>query len=69
MDDAFDMSAAPAEASIVFRHDEADARLGASVFWSTRSGALSGEQALVEYFQARREGGMGGIVEIIPEAS
>jgi hypothetical protein len=67
MDDAFDLAAVAEEVAVVFRHAEADAQLGASVFWATRSGAFGGEQALVEYWQARREGGRRGILEIVPE--
>lgn len=46
---------------------DADAQLGASIFWAPRSGAFGGEQAFVEYWQARREGGQRGIIEIVPE--
>jgi len=53
-----------------FREDmEADAHFGASVFWVRRSGALGGEQAMVEYWQVRRDGGRRGIVEIVPEVT
>jgi hypothetical protein len=54
---------------LVFQHLEADARFGASVFWTKRSGALGGEQAMIEYWQVRREGGQRGIVEIVGEES
>jgi hypothetical protein len=54
---------------LVFQHMEADAHFGASVFWTRRSGALGGEQAMVEYWQIRREGGQRGIVEIVSEGS
>jgi hypothetical protein len=67
MDDRFDVSRVTGEAAAVFDHAAADARLGASVFWATRAGAFGGEQALVEYWQARREGGLRGILEIVPE--
>jgi hypothetical protein len=46
---------------------EAQARFGASVFWLRRSGAIGGEQAMIEYWQVRREGGRRGIVEIVLE--
>lgn len=36
---------------------EAAAHFGASVFWAKRSGALGGEQAMIEYWQVRRAGG------------
>jgi hypothetical protein len=68
MDDAFDLAAVTGETAIVFRHAEADAQLGASVFWTTRSGAFGGGQAMVEYLQARRQGGLRGILEIVSEA-
>ena len=32
-----------------------------------RSGAIGGEQAMIEYWQIRREGGKRGIVEIVKE--
>jgi hypothetical protein len=65
MDDAFDLATVTGEAVLVFQHMEADAHFGASVFWSKRSGAIGGEQAMIEYWQTRREGGRRGIVEII----
>jgi hypothetical protein len=67
MEDSFDLAAVTGEAALVFRHGEAAAHFGASVFWSSRSGALGGEQAMIEYWQVRREGGRRGIVEIVPE--
>lgn len=67
MDDAFDVTAVGVNAAVVFRHAEADDRLGASVFWATRTGAFGGEQAMVEYWQARRQGGLRGILEILAE--
>jgi hypothetical protein len=69
MEDTFDLSAVTGEAALVFQHMEADAHFGASVFWSKRSGAIGGEQAMIEYWQTRREGGQRGIVEIIGEGS
>jgi hypothetical protein len=41
---------------------EAETRFGASVFWTCRSGAIGGEQAMVEYWQLCRDGGLRGIV-------
>lgn len=67
MADSFDLSAVPEDVAVVFRHGNADAQLGASVFWSTRSGAFGGEQAMIEYWQATRAGGLRGILEIVPE--
>jgi hypothetical protein len=69
MEDAFDVAKVSEEVEVVFRHSEADAQLGASVFWVTRSGAFGGEQAMIEYWQTRREGGLRGIIEIIQEGS
>ena len=65
MEDAFDLASVTGEAALVFQHMEADAHFGASVFWTKRSGAIGGEQAMLEYWQARREGGRRGIVEIV----
>ena len=69
MEDTFDLSAVTGEAAVVFQHLEAHARFGASIFWTRRSGALGGEQAMIEYRQVRREGGQRGIVEIRPEGT
>ena len=69
MEDAFDLASVTGEAALVFQHREADARFGASVFWTRRSGAIGGEQAMVEYWQVRREGGRRGIVELVSEES
>jgi hypothetical protein len=66
-EDTFDLGAVSGEAALVFQHMEADTHFGASVFWTRRSGAIGGEQAMIEYWQVRREGGQRGIVEIIPE--
>lgn len=67
MKDTFDLVSVTGEAALVFQHLEAHARFGASVFWARCSGALGGEQAMIEYWQLRREGGQRGIVEILPE--
>jgi hypothetical protein len=69
MEDTFDLSTVVDEAALVFQHMEADAHFGASVFWTRRSGALGGEQAMIEYWQIRRDGGRRGIVEVLPEES
>src|SRR5437867_4429338 len=69
MENTFDLASLTGEAALVFQHMEADAHFGASVFWTKRSGALGGEQALIEYWQARREGGQRGIIEIVGEGS
>jgi hypothetical protein len=67
MEDTLDLAAVTGEAALVFQHLEAQARFGASVFWTRRSGAMGGEQAMIEYWQVRRQGGHRGIVEILPE--
>lgn len=65
MEDSFDLAVVTGEAALVFQHMEADAHFGASVFWTKRSGAMGGEQAMIENWQTRREGGQRGIVEIV----
>lgn len=67
MDDSFDLSTVTGETALVFQHSEAAGHFGASIFWARRSGALGGEQAMIEYWQVRREGGRRGILEIVPE--
>jgi hypothetical protein len=67
MEDTFDLAAVTGEAALVFQHLEAAAHFGASVFWTRRSGAIGGEQAMIEYWQIRRDGGQRGIVEIVSE--
>jgi len=67
MEDTFDLVSVTGEAALLFQHLEAEARFGASVFWTCRSGAMGGEQAMIEYWQVRRDGGQRGIVEIVPE--
>ena len=69
MEDTFDLASVSGEAALVFQHSEADAHFGASIFWACRSGAIGGEQAMIEYWQVRREGGRRGIVEITPEGA
>ena len=69
MDDSFDLSAVTGETALIFSHLEADAHFGASIFWVRRLAALGGEQAMIEYWQDRREGGRRGIVEIVEAES
>lgn len=69
MEDDFDLASVTGEVALVFQHKEADAHFGASAFWTKRSGAIGGEQAMIEYWQIRRQGGRRGIVEIIGEGS
>jgi hypothetical protein len=47
MENAFDLASVTGETALVFQHQEADAHFGASVFWSSRSGALGGERFLL----------------------
>lgn len=67
MDDMFDSGTLSNETALVFDHAAADAHFGASVFWVRRLAAFGGEQAAVEYWQVKREGGHRGIVEITEE--
>jgi hypothetical protein len=67
MEDSFDAASISGEARVLFGHMEAEAHFGASVFWTRRCGALGGEQAMIEYWQVRPEGGRRGIIEIVPE--
>lgn len=69
MEDTFDLASVTGEAALPFQHLEADARFGASIFWTRRSGAIGGEQAMIEHWQVRREGGRRGIVEVVREGS
>lgn len=69
MEDAFDLASVTGDAALLFQHMEATTRLGASVFWARRSGAFGGEQAMIAYWQVRREGGLRGIIEIVPEGT
>jgi hypothetical protein len=68
MEDTFDLALVTDEAALVFQHMEAEVCFGASVFWTRRCSAIGGEQAMIEYWQVRREGGQRGIVEIVSEA-
>jgi hypothetical protein len=68
MDDAFDADTLQGESALLFDHAAADAHFGASVFWVRRLAAFGGEQAMVEYWQAKRGGGRRGIIEIVEGA-
>jgi len=69
MADTFDTSNLSGDARLLFDHGAAQARFGASVFWVRHLAAWPGEQAAVEFWQVKRDGGRRGIVEIISEAS
>lgn len=58
MQDSFDLTNVHGEAFVLFNHLEAQSYFGASIFWTTASGALGGEQAMVEYWQLRRDGNL-----------
>lgn len=66
--DEFDLSSIAGDAALIFQHMEAETRFGASIFWVRRPVALGGEQAMIDHWQVRREGGLRGIIEIVPEA-
>lgn len=68
MDDSFDGDTLRGESALLFDHAAADVHFGASVFWVRQMAALGGEQAMVEYWQAKRGGGQRGIIEIVEEA-
>ena len=69
MDDEFDGDKLEGESTLLFDHAAADAHFGASVFWVRRPTAFGGEQAMVEYWQAKRGGGKRGIIEIVEETN
>ena len=64
MENDFDADTLTGEARWLFDHNAANAFFGASVFWLRRLAAFGGEQATVEYWQVKREGGFRGIVEV-----
>jgi hypothetical protein len=63
-DDDFDASQTDPEVRLLLDHATADAHFGASVFWLRRPAAFGGEQATIEFWQTKRDGGLRGIVEI-----
>jgi hypothetical protein len=66
MEDNFDVDHFTGDAELLFRdHLNADVHFGASVFWLRRMAAVDGEQAAVEFWQIKRDGGERGIVEIV----
>ena len=66
-DDSFDASVCDPEVLILLDHATADSHFGASVFWLRRPAAFGGEQATIEFWQTKRDGGRRGIVEIVGE--
>jgi hypothetical protein len=69
MDDAFDGDTLQGESALLFDHAAANVHFGASVFWLRRFAAIGGEQATVEYWQAKRGGGRRGIIEIVEDTN
>jgi Family of unknown function (DUF6932) len=69
MDDAFASATLVGETRLLFDDTAAQSHFGASVFWLRPIAAMEGEQAAVEYWQAKRGGGKRGVIEIILEAS
>jgi hypothetical protein len=64
MEDTFDVTQVTGEAAIVFNHEAAQNREGASVFWIRRLAALGGEQTAIEDWQVKRHSGKRGIIEV-----
>lgn len=67
MDDGFDGNQLDTETALPFDHAVAGAHFGASVFWVRRTTAFGGEQAMVEFWQAKRSGGQREIIEIVED--
>ena len=65
MEDSFEPANVKGEAAVILDHMTTHNRLGASVFWTTRRGALRGEQAAIEDWQYKRDETKRGIVEVI----
>ncbi|MBN1318128.1 MAG: hypothetical protein JXA42_21780 [Anaerolineales bacterium] len=65
MEDTFDVSQVTGEAALIFDHMATRDYEGASIFWIRRLAAFDGEEATVEYWQLKRDGGQRGIVEVI----
>jgi uncharacterized protein DUF6932 len=69
MADAFDASQLTGDARLLFDHSAAQAHFGATVFWVRRRAAWPKEQAAVEFWQVKRDGGRRGVVDIVSEGS
>jgi len=67
MEDTFDVGQLASESRLLFDHASAQSHFGGSVFWIRRLAALGGEQATIEHWQIRRDGGRRGIIEITAE--
>lgn len=64
MEDSFDFAVLDGEARILFDHATAQSHFGASVFWVRRLAALGGEEAAIQDWEIKRDGGKRGLVEI-----
>lgn len=64
MDELFEVADCTGAARLLFDHQAADAHFGASVFWAARPVEFGGEQAMIEYWQLKRDHTLRGIVEI-----
>ncbi|HEV7374069.1 MAG TPA: hypothetical protein VGN95_05105 [Pyrinomonadaceae bacterium] len=65
MDDSFRPAKVKGEVAIIFDHMATHKYQGASVFWTTRTGAIGGEQSVLEDWQYKRDKTKRGIVEVI----
>lgn len=65
MEDTFDVSQLSGEIALIFDHIAAQNYEGDSIFWIRRLAALEGEEAVIEYWQLKRDGKKRGIVEVI----
>jgi hypothetical protein len=65
MDDSFRPAKVKDEVAIIFDHMATHNYEGASVFWTTHTGALGGEQSVLEDWQYKRDKTKRGIVEVI----
>ncbi|MFM9960541.1 MAG: DUF6932 family protein [Planctomycetaceae bacterium] len=68
MDETFDDSKLEDSERLLFSHDSADSEFGASVFWLRRPVAFGGEQAMIEFWQTKRDLSQRGIIEIRGES-
>lgn len=69
MRDDFSLTECTNEVAAVFDHQRAQAELGASVFWTTRSGVLlETVDDFVAHWQIKRDGGFRGIVQVVGDS-
>lgn len=66
MDETFKLDSCPAESLALFDHPTAQARYGASIFW-TRTNTLMSETVdeFISYWQIKRDGSKRGIVDVV----